>query len=97
MGDAGGDRDRLRCAQLAQLDDGMSGWVFEHRAHIDQGHERSATHDGPVVELAAMVVQPAEDAGRGCGEVGLDEPGAGQPGHFLSQLPQDRGSPDLDE
>src|SRR5450759_3025104 len=97
MGNSGGDRDRLGRAQLPQLDDGTSGWVGKNRPHVYEGHERSATHDGPVVELAAMVVQPAKDAGRGRGEVRLNEAGFWQAGLILGWLPQGRGSPDLDE
>src|ERR1035437_5032329 len=44
-----------------------------------------------------MVVQPTEDAGRGRGQIRLDEACLRQPGNFLSQLLQERGSPDLDE
>src|SRR5450759_3380356 len=97
MGHAGGDRDRLGRAQFAHFDDGMSGWVGQNRPHVYEGNERSATHDGPVVELAARVVQPAKDAGRGRGEVRLNEAGFWQAGLILGWLPQGRGSPDLDE
>src|SRR5664280_1123175 len=95
MSNAGGDRDRLSRTQLAQLDDGMSGWVGKNRPHVHERNERSATHDRPVVELAAMVVQPAKDAGRGRGQVRLNEARARKPGDFLSQRAEERGPPDL--
>ena len=45
----------------------------EHRPDVDQGHERPAGGDDPVIELAAVEVQAAQDARRRGRQVGLDE------------------------
>jgi hypothetical protein len=70
--DAGRDHDPVVRRQLARLDDCLPRPVGDG-PDIDERHERASGRDDPVVELAAVVVEPAQDAGRRAREVGLDE------------------------
>ena len=45
----------------------------EHRPDVDEGDERATARHDPVVELAAVEVEAAQDAGRRRRQVGLDE------------------------
>ena len=79
--DPGRDLDPRVGIELAGLDHGRAG-AGGRRSDVDERHERAARHDDPAVELAAVVVQAAQDAGGGNGQVGLDEAAARDAGQL---------------
>ena len=73
MGDPGRDDDPFVRAELTGLDDGARAGSRRERTDVDQRDEGATGEDDPVVELAAVVMEAAQDAGRGRGQVRLDE------------------------
>ena len=100
MGDAGRDHDPVVLAELAGLDDRRAARAAEEGPQVDQRDERPARGDDPVVELAPVVVQAAQDAGRGGGQVRLDERRRGRAGprpRRPARSPNGVGAPQLAE
>ena len=60
-------------AELARLDERPVRRPASERPDVDEGDERPAGGDDPVVELAPVEVEPAQDAGGRRRQVGLDE------------------------
>ena len=77
VGDTGRDDDPLVRRELVCLDDGPITGLGEHRPDVDERDERPSRRDDPVIELAAVVVEPPQDTLGRCRQVGLDEPRLG--------------------
>jgi hypothetical protein len=73
VGDAGRDHDPVVGRELVGLHGRAIGRADATGPDVDERDEGAAARDDPVVELAAVVVEPAQDAGGGAREVRLDE------------------------
>ena len=73
MGDAGRDHDPVVRLELARLDDRRARRPSSIGRTSTSATKRPAARDDPVVELAAVEVEAAQDAGRRGRQVGLDE------------------------
>ena len=84
VGDPGRDDDPVVGRQLARLDDRRRRDPPSTRPDVDEGDERPARRDDPVVELAAVVVEAAQDAG--------GRASTGWPGRTAARCPPARRS-----
>ena len=73
VGDTDGDDDPVVGAELACLHGRAIARSVQEGPDVDQRGQGAAGPDDPVVQLATMEVQPAEDTRGGRRQVGLDE------------------------
>ena len=75
----------------------MTGAIGHYGTHIHQRDQCPAADNGPVVELAAVVVESAQNPLGGGREVGLDEASVRQTGVFEPDFAEGRGAPEFGE